>query len=703
MMGHNIKTEWVSLSLVLALATGMILADAFTLPLILWLFIFWLALSGIFFFRSRSRVVLAVCLFLVALALGAGRLQLEANRYEALPHQAVGAKLTVEGTLQERRSTYATEKGLVGRYVMQVRRYAYAGEADVQPGSGCAYVTLPEPQVLGSTVVVTGDSRPLTYYKNDGMYDAFHRDREKAIWLRLFADDGKKVSVTAPPSRWDSFLQALRQALTGRYEAVLGESYAPVLASLLFGGHYDELPPGLLESFSTTGLIHILSVSGSHVALLLAVIQLMGRALGLRPRGLCLVSVSFLFLYGALSDFSSPVVRASLMGAASALSLTVRREYLAGHALALAMAAMLIYSPYLIFDLSFRLSCGASAGIILFPRPVSAWFSALPAFLRDCLTVCVAAQILVVPLLFSAFFSFPVYSLVANILVAPALDLVMVLGLLASVLSLLWGVGADMVLWLIKPLLALALKGNAFIAALPGSRFWGGQPSVLAVLAWYLVVAFGFCPAFRRRIGPGLALCLAAAWFLRPSGPEVLVLDAGRDQVTAVIYEDKSADIWYNKSRFANPDQAAVVVTPALRAQGVFRLRQCRVDGDGAGYTLALLRRHFDFLPDQEAEAVPFRCLPSASSAFPDGPLCLEFRSLAGWNGRDFPVSAMATIVYASCRGDEALTEWGETAAFHGRPCYTPGRDGQIRLYRWRGQWQVATFDEEQSWNIRNI
>ena len=113
---------------------------------------------------------------------------------------------------------------------------------------------------------------------------------------------------------------------------------------------------------------------------------------------------------------------------------------------------MLITVPIWSFDLSFRLSCGASAGIILFQRPVSAWFQ-LPAFLRDCLTVCVAAQILVVPLLFSAFFSFPVYSLVANILVAPALDLVMVLGLLASVLSLLWGVGADMVLWLIKPLL----------------------------------------------------------------------------------------------------------------------------------------------------------------------------------------------------------------------------------------------------------
>ena len=78
----------------------------------------------------------------MALSLGAGSLQSEADRYEALPHQAAGAKLTVEGSLQERRSTYVTEKGPVGRYVMQVWCYAYAGEEDVLPGKGFAYVTL---------------------------------------------------------------------------------------------------------------------------------------------------------------------------------------------------------------------------------------------------------------------------------------------------------------------------------------------------------------------------------------------------------------------------------------------------------------------------------------------------------------------------------------------------------------------------------
>ena len=127
-MIKKVKLEWVSLSLVLVLAGGIILADELSVSTIFWLSLFLLSLLGLFFFRSRNRGVLALCLFLAALSLGAGRLQSEADRYEALPHQAAGAKLTVEGSLQERRSTYVTEKGPVGRYVMQVWCYAYAGE-----------------------------------------------------------------------------------------------------------------------------------------------------------------------------------------------------------------------------------------------------------------------------------------------------------------------------------------------------------------------------------------------------------------------------------------------------------------------------------------------------------------------------------------------------------------------------------------------
>lgn len=695
MKGLSIRPLWLSLSLALAFGAGIAAADGFSLPLPWWGAFFLLALAGMGLGARYLRTAFVFFLILAFFSLGGARLQLASDRYEALPHQAAGADLVVEGTVSEKRGAFTSEEGRMGRFVLDVASYAYADEGKSYPGSGRAYVTVPDGPVVGETLRVSGQSRPLTYYKNDGMYDARHRDREKDVWLRLFAKEGRGVEHLENPAGITAFLQDLRHALTKRYDAVLGPDYAPVLSSLLFGGHYDELPPGLLESFSTTGLIHILSVSGSHVALLLAVLQVIGRAFGLRGTALFVLSAAFLLLYSALADFTSPVVRASVMGAISAFSLTARRDYTAGHALALAVTGMLIYSPYLFFDLSFRLSCSASAGIVLCYRRISTTLSFLPEFLRNCLSVSLAAQVLVVPLLFGAFFSFPVYSLLANVVVAPVLDLVMVLGLGASVLSPVYGAGADLILLGLKPFLALALKGNAFIAALPGSRLWAGQPSLWAWISWYLLVAFVFFRSLRKKIFLPLIISLAVSWMVRPSGPGVLIFDAGRDQATAIIYEDRSADLWYNKSRFSNPDQGAVVVIPALRANGIFTLRRCVVEGEERAYTEALFQKEFTFLHGPGEGEIPYRGVTSVPKVFSDEPLLWELRSLSAWDGKAFPASALGTVVYDGNGGDGAFSEWGEVADSFGVPSYIPSRDGQLRLVRRRGRWHLSAFVEE--------
>ncbi|MBS6255761.1 ComEC/Rec2 family competence protein [Megasphaera massiliensis] len=690
-----LRLIWLSLSLVLALSAGIAAADRLSLPLPWWGAFFLLALLGMGLGARYGRKAFFFFLIPVFFCLGAGRLQLASDSYDALPHQAAGADLVAIGTVSEKRGTFTSEAGPMGRYVLDVASYAYGDENRVYPGAGKAYVTVPDGPAVGETLQITGQSRPLTYYKNDGMYDARRRDREKSVWLRLFAKEGRDVRRLAEPTGFRAFLQDLRKALTRRYDAVLGADYGPVLSSLLFGGHYDELPPGLIESFSTTGLIHILSVSGSHVALLLAVLQIIGRAFGLRGTPLFILSAAFLLLYSALADFTSPVVRASIMGSLSAFSLTARRDYTAGHALALAVAAMLLYSPYLFFDLSFRLSCSASAGIVLFYKRIATGLSFLPEFLRNCLSVSLAAQVLVVPILFSAFFSFPVYSLLANAVVAPVLDGVMVLGLGASVLSLVYGAGADLILWGLKPFLALALKGNAFIAALPGSRLWAGQPSLWAWLTWYLLVAVVFFRPLRKTLFLPLIISLAISFMVRPSGPGVLIFDAGRDQATAIIYEDRSADLWYNKSRFSHPDQAAVVVIPALRANGIFTLRRCVVEGEERAYTEALFQKEFTFLKGPGTGDIPYGGARAVPKSFSDEALLWEFRSLDGWDGRAFPASAMATVVYEGRRGDGAFSEWSEAADSFGVPAYLPSRDGQLRLARRRGRWHLSTFVEE--------
>lgn len=719
-----LRPEWLSLGCVCALGSGIALADRYAWPLLPLGLLLSLALLFVFYGRRWLKWA-GVGLFLAFFCLGALRLGWAARTLESLPQHLAGDRLRVEGTLTEKRGIYSSEKGVMGRYVLALETYAYLDEKNFQPGRGKLYLTLPEKDggyAIGSKLRLTGESRPLHYYQNRGLYDQRHRDQEKEVFMRLFADKTAAVQLITPPGRWQRLLAVLREKLTARYEPLLSKERAPILASLLFGGHYDELPPKVLEDFSTTGLIHILSVSGSHVALLLAVMQIFAKAVGLGKTGRLALSLAFLFLYGALSEFTSPVIRASVMGAVSAFSLSVRREYTAAHALALAAGGMLLWHPYLFFDLSFRLSCGASAGIILFQRPLARVFSFLPALLRDGICICLAAQLLVLPLIVTAFFSLPLYTVFANLLVAPLLDIILVLGLLASLASLVWGSLADLFLSVIKPLLTLALTGNAFLAALPHSRLWLGAPGPFFILSWYLGIGIisiklggrqqqrapccfeastsacrlGLLNKTGRKIG---AFTLVSAIFFlafffygsRQKGPMVYVLDAGADKVTCIKYDDRTADLWYNESEYTSPEQAAFVVTPALRYEGIFRLRRVYLTGGKTASVRDVLARDFviaEFAAAEKSKPVlPYTVYETLPDRFTGGGL-VEIRSLSGWNRKSFPKMAAATIVYPARKGDEAFNEWGETAEMLGQPCFSPGRDGELIFSYTDNRWK---------------
>ena len=69
----------------------------------------------------------------VFFCLGAGRLQLASDSYDALPHQAAGADLVVTGTVSEKRGTFTSEEGPMGRYVLDIASYAYGDELRYTP------------------------------------------------------------------------------------------------------------------------------------------------------------------------------------------------------------------------------------------------------------------------------------------------------------------------------------------------------------------------------------------------------------------------------------------------------------------------------------------------------------------------------------------------------------------------------------------
>ncbi len=650
------------------------------------------------------------CLFLCFFCIGAGRMAWAEKAYEQLPSYLQGADLAMEGTIAEKGNTYDTEKGRMTRYVVALEQFAYTDDQIKRQGQGYMYVTMPTEEAWqpAARIAFQGTVQPITYYRNQGAYDAQHRDKEKSIYLKTYIEDSKQVQLLAAPYGWRHKLQQLREALTQAFQRVLSRDNAYILSSLLFGGHYEELPPGLIESFSITGLIHILSVSGSHIALLLTVIQLAGKAAGLREKGLFLLAVLFVIGYSALSEFVSPVIRASIMGILCAYSVVAKREYTSSHALAVAVLCMVLYSPFLVYDLSFRLSCGASAGIVLLQPAVRTYLQALPGFIRDSLSVCICAQVLLLPVLLANFFSLPVYALAANVLIAPVLDMVIVLGLLAAVLSVVCETAMDVVLWLIAPLLSLAVKGNYFLASLPYSRYWLGALTFPWTAAWYLAVgAVFFWPSKRRQILilTGLWLAGTGLW-TQYQKPEAVayVFDAGKDKVTCIRYSDSSVYLWYNKSQWANPMQPTSVLAPAMRYAGIFDVTECIVSGYDAEKTAAQLERLFVLRTPcrilsapaegmkEEAKGIPYYIYEAVPKGGFPRQGCFEIRSASAKQAMPFPKQADALIIYRNHKQDEMYTEWLERAAYEGIPCYSPFRDGQIiGTYR-HGVWRFTTY-----------
>ena len=91
-----------------------------------------------------------------------------------------------------------------------------------------------------------------------------------------------------------------------------------ILMTLLFGGNYSDIPEYIMNSFSATGIVHILSVSGSHVALLFGFLYFLGKWLHLPKRLVITGSIFLVIFYSVLSGLVPPVVRAAVMGILSA-------------------------------------------------------------------------------------------------------------------------------------------------------------------------------------------------------------------------------------------------------------------------------------------------------------------------------------------------------------------------------------------------
>jgi len=308
--------------------------------------------------------------------------------------------------------------------------------------------------------------------------------------------------LSGAPSPLQRAAGALRAGLV-RAVGVLPDGPRGLLPGLVVGD-ITGMDPVLIEQFRTTGLTHLVAVSGANCAIVVGAVLWLLRRVGL-PR-LALVVVAGLALAGfvVLVRPSPSVVRAAAMGALALLALATGRPRAAIPALSATVLVLVLLSPTLAWSAGFALSVCATAGIVVAGPGVTKWLRArrVPAGVAEALAVSVAAAVATAPLIAALSSAVSLVAVPANVLAAPAVPPATVLGVLATLLgplspaaasgcALLAGLPARWIVW-------LAERGSA----LPNARLpWPGGLAGALLLTGLLLAGLVLgrrLPRFRR-------------------------------------------------------------------------------------------------------------------------------------------------------------------------------------------------------------
>lgn len=224
-----------------------------------------------------------------------------------------------------------------------------------------------------------------------------------------------------------------------RASGVSGEEYG-VAAALLLGAS-DHLDPGLLQAYSASGTMHVLSVSGMHVALVYLVLLRLLAPLENRKRGRwisLLIQLFFIWFYASLTGLCPSVLRAVTMLTVIIFGKAFNRQAHILNSLAASALILLLINPLLLFDIGFQLSYLAVAGIVLLQPMLEKKWQPKIWILRQgwtLLTVTIVAQVFTFPLGLYYFRQFPTYFLLSNLFVIPLSTLAMYAGLALLLVS----------------------------------------------------------------------------------------------------------------------------------------------------------------------------------------------------------------------------------------------------------------------------
>jgi len=348
----------------------------------------------------------------------------------------------------------------------------------------------------GSLIIFRKELRPIENFKSSSDFDYKKYCHLRHTYSQVFLkeneysliDNENEISLF-------SVFNSLREKLLIIMKKYLPDKPGYSLLEALMVGFTDDLDPGLLKSYADSGVIHIIAISGLHLALICYILQLALQKTGSNKFSkwikLALI-ISSLWGYSLLSGASPSVIRSAGMFTIVLFGRSIFRDIIFINTLAASAFLLLCFEPNWIWDVGFQLSYAAVLSLSLFSKPLREILhlqNKILASIWNAASVSLAAQVLTTPLSIYYFHQFPSYFLIANLLAVPLSSGILIGGILLCSFSFIFPLG-QLIGWLLG-LLINFLNGFIFyISKLPGSVISHLTLTLPQLILFYFII---FC------------------------------------------------------------------------------------------------------------------------------------------------------------------------------------------------------------------
>ncbi len=555
------------------------------------------------FFSKKQGLVLYACVLF-----GTGYWLLEGGKNNGidLPFQAGQQEVTFSGVV-----TSPVEHG-PGRVTMVVAVQSVGKNERKRRVRGNLRLTWREPDAdvfRGDVITVRARVRPPFGTRNPGGFDYGAYLRDRGIHAVAVIRGPDRIQVR-PPGIFDIKAQGWSQIDRWRNQvrqAVISTLRQPARGLFLgmIVGEQNDIPLDVRDDFMTTGTVHIISISGSHLGLL-AFVSFFGvrgvtrrmptrwlekLSCVLTPKQLAvLVTIPMVIFYTLLSGSHVATVRSLLMILLYLFAVWIGHERQIIIALGIAALFATLSDPMAIYDLSFQLSYISVLAIALAFRwspsgnerdePQAAMVK-LKNWGKQYMVMTLAATVGTVPLVAYYFNQVAWLGILTNAVVVPFVGLLVVpLGLGASIIVLLGGLDQLPFSWVHQEIINGLASIVGVVATVPGARWHVASPSILAMAGFYLclmVMVFSQKVTWRVMSVSALAVCVLW-WVWSPRHVfdddelRVTFLDVGQGDATVLELPDGETILVDGGAAYERWDMGRMVVGPYLWDQGIRRV-----------------------------------------------------------------------------------------------------------------------------------